>query len=142
MDTWQIIAIVAAVAGVIFFLMRKKTISAAPQITAQQVVSAPGVSASSGQVYANPLPVIPNAGQPGMGTVKAVAGAPMAILEHVPIVGGLASAAVKAPVDIALKTNAAITNVISQIPIAGKALAIPGKVAGAVVSKVSSFFGF
>jgi hypothetical protein len=127
---------------VLFFLMRKKTVTGSAQITAQPIVSAPGVSYSTGNAYAAPQQAMPNAGQPGMGTVKALVGAPMTILEHVPIVGGLASAAVKAPVDIALKTNAAITNVISQIPIAGKALAIPGKVAGAVVSKVSSFFGF
>jgi hypothetical protein len=142
METWQIIAIVAAVAAVLFFLMRKKTAIAPAQLQSQTINSAPGVTGSDGQIPSGPLPVIPNAGSPGMGVVKAVAGAPMQILQHVPIVGNLATSAVKAPINLALKTNAEITNVISNIPIAGKALAIPGKVVGAVASKISSFFGF
>jgi hypothetical protein len=62
----------------------------------------------------------------------------------VPIIGGGLSTASKnataLPVNATLRINNVVTSSLEHIPVAGKALAVPSKVAGKVLGAIGSLF--
>jgi hypothetical protein len=141
MNTWVIVAIGAAVIIVGYFLLRKKTILPAAAVAPSSTVSttAPGVDAQSGQTYtASPAP-------PRDGVLASYQPyTPKGVLQHVPIIGGAASAithtVVNAPIKIGLGVANKVNSALEHIPVAGKLLSAPGKVAGKIGSSISHVF--
>jgi hypothetical protein len=68
-------------------------------------------------------------------------------LQHVPIIGGAASAIIHtvvnaevAPIKIGLGVANKVNSALEHIPVAGKLLSAPGKVAGKIGSSISHVF--
>jgi hypothetical protein len=160
METWQIVLIVAAVAAVIWYLMKSRTPGRAapignqreaPLVASTLTMTAPGVEPSTGQVRSNPPPAPPadvNA-QPAKRTTGLAhfGGAvglttPVAALQHVPIVGNAAGKIANAPTVITDNLSRATSKALAQIPIAGNTLASVNNVAHSAVKKVTGIFGF
>jgi hypothetical protein len=160
METWQIVLIVAAVAAVIWYLMKNRAHGRAapignqreaPLVASTLTMTAPGVDSATGQVRSNPPPAPPadvNA-QPAKrptgiayftGAARSLT--PVAALQHVPIVGNAAGKIANAPTVIADNISRATSKALAQIPIAGSTLASVNNVAHSAVKKVTGIFGF
>jgi len=141
METWMIVAIaIVAIALVAYFMMhRKVTIPSAPALQADTIPHQPRISSTTGQVMSNPAPPPP----PNVTAtvVSGLAKAPVGILQHVPVVGGLAVATTKAPLHLVTGVANEAGNVASHIPVLGKPASSIIKGASSVVSSVGSFFG-
>lgn len=125
METWMIVAIVVAIALIVYYMRKKRTLIAAV------IPPAPGVSAHSGYVPNNePLP-----GQ----NAPPVVGS-NGILQHIPIVGGLASGVFHGTTNAVLALDKGVGNVLDHVPVVGHVLSAPTKVAGAIASKIFSIF--
>jgi len=133
MDTWMIVAIVAVVAVLAYFLLRKKSV-ALPDSRAYRttdpivlpIPSAPGVSPTTGEVRPNPPPAPP----PDVKAAIRSSSPPRGVLENVPIVGTAHKAAMR-PVNMITNT---VNSSLEHIPVVGKALAAPGKAVGKILS--------
>jgi hypothetical protein len=141
METWMIVALIAAVAIVIYFVMRRKVLPVPPQPVPVQQEPAPGVSPASGHVETAPtLPTPPDvAGPSRIAKIRATV-TPSAQLQHIPIVGNAAVQIARAPINLSFKAADKINNTLSNIPVAGKVLAAPGKVATKALKSISSWF--
>jgi hypothetical protein len=139
MKTWMIVAIVAAIAAMVYFFTRKKTLPEAPTPVATTLQTAPGVDPATG--YPRPMPPPPppeRAANVQVANPSAVAAVTRMLkpptLANVPIVGKVASIPQNAVKSINTKVNATL----EHVPVVGKALAAPGK----AIAKVGSIFGF
>jgi hypothetical protein len=159
METWQIVLIVAAVAAVIWYLMKSRAPGRAapignqreaPLVASTLTMTAPGVDPSTGQIRSNPPPAPPAdvkaAPSRSIGlshfTGAASVITPVAALQHVPIVGNAAGKIANAPTVIADNISRATSKALAQIPIAGNTLASVNNAAHSGVKKVASIFGF
>ena len=136
MQTWHIFAIIVALAlGIVWFMMRKKTLAKETPISTT-IQSAPGVSAATGQVASNPP------SPPPEGVVAKIRSnlTPTGLMQHVPIVGGTAALISKAPMAVSIKAVDIANNALSHVPVVGKALAAPGKAVANVAKKIFSFW--
>ena len=149
METWYIIAILAAVALVIYFFMRRQTLATPPQPVPVQMPSAPGVSANTGLVPTNPPPPLPpDVYAPGAPSPQSAsitsrvrsAIAPSAVIQNIPIIGGVAGRVANVPTAIGFKAADTVNDALAHIPVAGKVLAAPGKAATKVLKSISSWF--
>jgi hypothetical protein len=154
MNNWLILAIAVVIAAIGYYMLRKKTVKEPGTLAAVAIPSAPGVTASTGQVPpADPLPpphdavvsAASPARQPKLNPAIAslALGVPNpAVLSHIPVVGGALSAAAKVPTKVVTGTLNASANILSHVPIVGGIAAAPVKVASKAISSVSHFFGF
>jgi hypothetical protein len=149
MDTWVIVAIIVAVAFIGWYMMKKKTVPIAPPVVAVPIPAAPGVTPSTGYIPPNAPPPIPEgvaaAPRPMGNLATAVTGlarTPSAVLQQVPIVGGLAKPVVRGSIALANAPLAMAGNILSHVPIVGglaqNITAAPKK----ILSSAASFFGF
>ena len=153
MKPWVIVAIGAAVALIGYFLLRKK-VAAPPVVMAPTSLSttptvAPGVSPYSGTVPSNipppprdgvATPSIPNQASRGSVAARIASVSPAGIMQHIPVIGSTAANLMRAPMNIGLAVGDKINSSLEHIPVAGKLLAAPGKVASSVLHSISSFF--
>jgi hypothetical protein len=144
MESWHIVLIIAAIAIILYLVMRKNSLPTPIEPVMVPNQPAPGVSVSTGEVLNNPPPPPPSQSTGAGGTVKRVvmAASPSNVLQHVPVVGS----ALVLPTRVTKQVVGAVTNVsnrinssIEHIPVAGKALAAPGKAASSVIKSVSSW---
>jgi hypothetical protein len=135
MENWAILLIVAIVAILIYFLMRKNTIPAAPASVAVPIQSAPGVSTTTGEVLNNTPPVPP---ANVTATLKRAAN-PSTVLQHIPVAGKAVSSISKLSSNAPMKIAASVNSSISHIPVVGSALAAPLNIANKAVSKLNPF---
>jgi hypothetical protein len=140
MQTWMIVAIIAAVAVIFYFVMRTKTLANTQVLQAVTTPPAPGVLPQTGTVPPNQPPPPPPDVQAPTRTQK-LQGilAPSAQMTHIPIIGNPLSAIARAPAKVTFAITDKVNNTLSQIPVAGKVLAAPGK---AVTSAVKSFYSW
>ena len=148
METWHILLIIAAIAIIIYLVMRRNVLPEQPQAVAVLNQAAPGVSQATGEVYSNPPPPPPSqvtgAGGSVTSTVAHLAN-PGTVLQNIPIIGGtvtnVARVASAAPVSVA-RAGIGVANKINSslehIPVVGKVLATPGKVVSNVANKVTN----
>jgi hypothetical protein len=141
MNNWMLIAIVAAVAVVIYFIMRRRTLPVPPQPEPTPMPPAPGIRATSGQVPNNPPPAMPP-DTPGPSVTARVRAAvrPTGQLQHIPLVGNVAMNVARAPINLSFKAADKVNSTLANIPVAGKVLAAPGKLATGALKSISSWF--
>jgi hypothetical protein len=126
METWMIVAVVIAIAIALYFMMRNKPTAIA--LTSTIAPTAPGVSASTGQV--------PNYGPtPGTNSPPAIG-----VLQHIPLVGGLASGVFHGTTNAVLALDKGVGNVLDHVPVVGHTLSTVNHAAASVVNKVFSIF--
>jgi hypothetical protein len=134
----MIVAISVVVAAIVYFMLRKKTTAnTVVTSTLQAVPAAPGVNATTGQVPSY-TPTGSSAIQKVVGLAQSLA--PSSIVQHVPVIGGLASAAAKAPIALTEAGLNEASNVLSQVTILGKVAAAPVKAVNNIIHSISSFF--
>jgi hypothetical protein len=126
METWMIVAIVVAIALILYYMSRRKAM-----ITVSPAGNAPGINASNGQVPTN---------QPLPGTNPPPVVGSNGILQHVPIVGGLASGIFHGTTNAALALDKGVGNALDHIPVVGHVLSAPTKIAGSIVKSVTDWF--
>ena len=124
METWMIVAVVIAIALVLYFITRKKPVV----LNSSLAGNAPGVSASTGQVPNNPP-------TPGTNAPPAIG-----VLQHIPIVGGLASGVFHGTTNAVLALDKGVGNVLDHVPVVGKVLSAPTKIAGKIGGEIASWF--
>jgi hypothetical protein len=138
MDTWMLCCIVIAIALIIYFMfIRKQTIPSPTTPVVVSLPSAPGITPSSGQVPTPPPPPPP----PNVSAVARVRSvvAPSNQLQHIPFIGNAAATLVRSPANIGFKVTDAVNNSIEHIPVAGKALAMPGKAITSIAKSLTSW---
>jgi len=133
MQTWHIVLIVAAVIALAWFFFRRKTLPAAPYVTAVDIPTAPGVTPNTGQVAPNPPPPPPAGVTAQLALIQRFT--PNAVLSHVPIVGNAAKNISMAPVKISEAVNKTVGKALDHIPIVGSTLSAPSK----AISKLTSW---
>jgi hypothetical protein len=144
METWHILLIIAAIVIILYLVMRKQVLPAAPIPVAVPNPPAPGVTPTTGEVYNNPPPPPPSNTTGVGGTIRSavMVARPSNVLQHVPVVGE----ALALPGRVTNRVVGATTNVanrvnssIEHIPVAGKALAAPGKAVSSAIKSISSW---
>jgi hypothetical protein len=142
METWHFVLIVALVAIVLYLAMRRTVLPKPVEPIALPIESAPGVSATTGQVVNNVAPPPPRqvTGAGGSVTSYVRAARPSNVLQNVPVIGNAAATVVRAPTRVAMAVTDKVNSSIEHIPIAGKALAAPGKAVTSAVKSITSWF--
>jgi hypothetical protein len=139
-NTFIIIIVIVAIAVVLWYVLHKRTVPQASTPVATTMPSAPGVNPYTGETSTSATNAPPSVSSTLVKVASNlnVTGA----LEHVPIVGGTAAAATRAPVKLAFAATKAASNVLSHVPIAGKpAAAVVNSVSNAGKS-IAHVFGF
>lgn len=123
METWMILLLIALVAIILYFAMKRTTLPIPNEPVAVPIQRAPGVSTTTGEVLNNPPPPPP----PSVtARFKAIA-TPSNVLQHVPVVGGSAATLARLPMKAGFAVTDKINSSLSHIPVVGSALAAPGK---------------
>ena len=145
METWHIVLIVAAIALILYLVMRRNVLPAQVQAVAVSNPPAPGVSPTTGQVYSNPPsppPMDVAAGYNSALNINNWGNAPTpqvpsngSILQNIPI---RPSAITNVATNAAFRVTDTVNNSLAHIPVVGKALSTPGKAVTSVTKKAYS----
>ena len=136
----MIVALVAAVAIVLYLLLKRNTIPAPTPLVSVPIPSAPGVAANTGYVP----PVTPPPPPPGVSAVTRAKAflAPSQAIQNVPIVGGIfgsVNKVVSLPTVGAFKVTDTINNSLGHIPVVGSVIAAPGKALTSAAKSLTSW---